>query len=79
MPRWAPFCQMPNMAPVGSIANASRPASNTSIGSATTWPPFAVIAAAVASALSEARYTLQPGREPSFQIGVIAAAGRSSR
>ena len=45
-----PGCQTPKKAPPGSVKIDIRPRSITSIGSATTLPPFSFTAAAAASA-----------------------------
>src|SRR6266540_171586 len=58
-PVCVPDCQAQNTAPAGSDAMIIRPRSATSIGSCITWPPAALILAAVCSTSSVATVVVQ--------------------
>ncbi|GMA87149.1 hypothetical protein GCM10025868_23990 [Angustibacter aerolatus] len=78
-PVCAAACQNATGAPAGSAATTNQPWPGISIGGATTVPPCADTAAAVASASVVARYVVQAaGGEPSMRLP-IAATRRPSR
>lgn len=72
-PMWLRACHTPKTPPVGSAAIVIRPASKTSNGSISTFPPASWMRLATLSTSSAARYTVQWAGMPSCGGGDAAA------